>query len=46
MLPAGKNRRYSCGIRDNTPIMEFSDIVVGKTTDLGKNFVGVLPENR
>ena len=37
-----KNRLTSCGIGDNTPIMKFSDIVVGKTKDFGKNFVGVL----
>ena len=37
-----KNRLTSCGIGDNTPIMKFSDIVVGKPKDFGKNFVGVL----
>ena len=37
---------YSNSIGDNSSIMKFSDIVVGKAKDLGKNFVGVLPENR
>ena len=37
-----KNWLTSCGIGDNTPIVKFSDMVVGKSQDLGKKFVGVL----